>query len=385
MNLIEAYRNIRAQSLKICEPLQIEDYVVQPALVASPPKWHLAHITWFFETFILKPYLKEYPVFNEHYGYLFNSYYETAGDRILRAKRGLLSRPTVQEIRAYRKHVDHYMEIFLNNENLAKDIQDLVVIGLNHEQQHQELLYMDIKYILGNNPLFPAYTEKPLLNPETHSKSQTTITIESGNYEIGYQGDGFCYDNEKAKHQVYLETYQIHPNLVTNGEYLKFIEAGGYHDFHFWHSDGWTWLHQDNIIAPKYWHLIEGQWYEYTLAGLHPLNLDAPVCHTSFYEASAYAEWLGKRLPTEAEWEVASDKFIWGICWEWTESAYLPYPRYQKPAGAIGEYNAKFMVNQKVLRGACVATPKNHSRKTYRNFFFPFDRWQFSGIRLVEK
>lgn len=382
MDYLNTYQKIRDYSLAIGKPLQTEDFVVQPVDFVSPPKWHLAHTTWFFETFLLKPFLKGYKVFDEHYGYLFNSYYETAGQRVMRPDRGHLSRPTVKEIMDYRTYVDDHMKKFLSHPPDKKSAE-LLVIGMNHEQQHQELLLMDIKYILGNNPLFPAYSPEPLLHGQAKPSSKSDILIGEGLYEIGYAGNGFCYDNEKAKHRIYLEKYAIESHPVSNEAYLKFIEAGGYHDFHFWHSDGWAWINANHIESPLYWHQTDHQWYEYTLAGLRPIDRQAPVCHVSYYEAAAYAEWAGMRLPTEGEWEAAAEKISWGQCWEWTESAYLPYPGYQKPEGAIGEYNAKFMVNQMVLKGACVATPAGHSRKTYRNFFYPHDRWQFSGIRLA--
>jgi len=383
MDYLSEYKRIRKQSLTICEPLTTEDYVVQPADVASPPKWHLAHITWFFETFILRKFYPNYRPFDEQYIYLFNSYYESVGEHFFRPNRGHLSRPTVSEIKEYRKYVDSYMQELLAKANLSDELKNLIEIGLNHEQQHQELLFMDIKYILGHNPTFPAYSDESLLKSLT--STDQILNIPEGVYEIGYNGDGFCYDNERNRHKVYLNSYQIHSKPVTNGEYLKFVEANGYQSFQYWHSDGWTWVNENHITAPEYWFKKDGKWMEYTLNGLHPLNLDAPVCHVSYYEAYAFVEWAEKRLPTEAEWEIAAEQLDRGHCWDWTESSYLPYPGYEKPAGAIGEYNAKFMVSQMVLRGGCVATPEGHARDTYRNFFYPNNRWQFSGIRLCEK
>lgn len=383
MNYLSAYQKIRNYTLELCQPLKTEDYVVQPADFVSPPKWHLGHTTWFFETFILKPNMPTYEEFNPQFNFLFNSYYETVGERVLRANRGNLSRPTVEEIFSYRKHVDDSMERFLAEPPKA-DLAKLLTIGMNHEQQHQELLLMDIKYILGHNPLFPAYSKTTLLKTNRFKTEDKPLIINEGLYETGFQGEGFCYDNEIAAHKVYLNDYAIDSRPVLNSDFLEFIEEGGYHDFHFWHSEGWEWKKKNKIEAPLYWHKINDHWHEYTLAGLHLLEKNAPVCHISYYEAAAFAAWAKMRLPTEAEWEVAADRFKWGDCWEWTDSAYLPYPSYKKPKGAIGEYNSKFMVSQMVLKGASVATPEGHSRKTYRNFFYPQDRWQFSGLRLAQ-
>jgi len=367
--------------------LKTEDYVVQPVVDVSPPKWHIGHVTWFFETFILKPYAKNYKEFNPNFNYVFNSYYENAGARVIRTDRGNLSRPTVQEIYSYRHYVDVAMDNFLG-QDLSRELEELILIGFNHEQQHQELLLTDIKYILGNNPLFPAYqnkeNSKPTNNSNSFSAQKDFIKMEEGIYEIGFDGDGFCFDNELKRHRVFLEKFSISPALVTNEEYMEFMNAGGYRNFNYWHSDGWAWINQNQISAPMYWHLIDGKWHNYILNGLNPVELKEPLCHVSFYEAFAYASWKGKRLPTEFEWEAAADKFNWGRRWEWTESAYLPYPGFAKAPGAIGEYNGKFMVNQKVLRGASDVTSPGHSRKTYRNFFQPNLRWQYTGIRLAQ-
>ena len=382
MNLTERYFKTRKLTESICSHLQTEDYVVQPVVDVSPPKWHLGHTTWFFETFILKPYFMGYQEYNSEFNYVFNSYYETVGNRVIRTDRGNLSRPTVADIYRYREYVDEAMVNFLCHEPSA-DIKELLVLGFNHEEQHQELLLADIKYILGHNPLFPAY-DKNYARPHIEAKSVDFIKIPEGVYEIGFEGDGFCFDNELNRHKVYLNDYQISADLVTTGEYLEFMQANGYHDFRYWHAEGWDWVKNNKIEAPLYWHLIDGQWWYYTYAGLQPLKLNEPVCHISYFEAYAYASWKGMRLPTEFEWEAASDKFNWGSRWEWTESAYLPYPGFTKAPGAIGEYNGKFMVNQMVLRGASEVTSPGHSRKTYRNFFQTNLRWQFTGIRLAK-
>ncbi|MCX2452584.1 ergothioneine biosynthesis protein EgtB [Pedobacter sp. PLR] len=422
MILAEKYRQIRKHSEQICEPLETEDYVVQPIVDVSPPKWHLGHTTWFFETFILQSFLPGYELYNVAYNYVFNSYYETVGSRVIRTDRGNLSRPGVKEIYQYRAYVDAAMLRLLENP-LEQKAEELLLLGFNHEQQHQELLLTDIKYILGHNPLFPAYrtemaehvhqveaaqnaehlhhAEHPEhievaqkgghlphaaqpQNIEVSSRFREMKTITAGLYEIGYAGTDFCFDNELGRHKVYLPQFSISSNLVSNAEYLEFINSGGYENFVWWHSEGWDWVNNNKILAPMYWHSVDGVWQNYTLEGFQPLDLYAPLTHISYYEAYAYASWAKMRLPTEFEWEVAADSFKWGQRWEWTESAYLPYPGFSKAPGAIGEYNGKFMVNQKVLRGASVATPAEHSRVSYRNFFHPHLRWQFTGIRLAK-
>ncbi|HVW97079.1 MAG TPA: ergothioneine biosynthesis protein EgtB [Mucilaginibacter sp.] len=384
MNLAERYIEVRKRTEQICQPLQTEDYVVQPVVDVSPPKWHIGHVTWFFETFILKPYFMGYQEYNPDYNYVFNSYYETVGNRVIRTDRGNLSRPTVAEIYAYRKYVDEAMAGFLCDQPSA-EIEELLILGFNHEEQHQELLWTDIKYILGHNPLFPAY-DKLYVSPKDETPGSDDagfIRIPEGVYEIGYNGDGFCFDNELNRHKVYLNEFEISPALVTNGEYLQFINAGGYQDFRYWHAEGWDWVKTNKVEAPLYWHRIDGEWFNYTYRGLEAVRADEPVCHVSYFEAYALAAWKGLRLPTEFEWEAAASQFSWGRRWEWTESAYLPYPGFTKAPGAIGEYNGKFMVNQKVLRGASEVTPPGHSRMTYRNFFQTNLRWQFTGIRLA--
>lgn len=380
--LLERFRKIRKQTEAICKPLSIEDYVVQPIVDVSPPKWHLGHTTWFFETMILVPYNSEYKIFDANFNFIFNSYYETIGARLIRTDRGNLSRPSVENIYAYRKFVDEAMLEFLQTP-LSERVLDVLELGLQHEQQHQELLLTDIKYILGNNPLLPPYLET---NDKIESKSKVSqwISIPEGVYEIGFEGEGFCFDNELNRHKVYLNKFQIASELVTNEEYLEFMNAGGYTNFRFWHSEGWDWVQKNNAKAPMYWYLIDGNWHNYTLNGLELVDKNAPLTHINFYEAFAFASWMKKRLPTEAEWEVANTKFNWGERWEWTQSAYLPYPGYTKADDATGEYNGKFMVNQMVLRGASVATAEHHSRPTYRNFFQTNLQWQFTGIRLAQ-
>ena len=383
MDLINQYNDVRAYTEQICKPLQTEDYVVQVAEFASPAKWQLAHSSWFFETFVLLPHLPEYKLFNIDFPYLFNSYYNNAGDRVLRAKRGNLTRPTTNEVYAYREYVDTAMGQLLQ-QKLDADLFQLVTLGLHHEQQHQELLLSDIKYMFGQNPLFPAYdVETSLLDQESNRESGH-VKISEGVYTIGYQGDGFCFDNELGVHKVYLHDFEIQKGLVTNGEYIEFIEAGGYKDFNLWLDEGWSWLKQNQVSKPLYWHQQNGQWMHYTLKGFQKIKENDILKHISFYEAMAFAEWKGMRLPTEFEWEIASSQLNWGQRWEWTNSAYLPYPGFKKAPGAIGEYNGKFMINQMVLRGASIATSPKHSRPTYRNFFHPNAQWQFTGIRLAK-
>ncbi|MEP6927427.1 MAG: ergothioneine biosynthesis protein EgtB [Ginsengibacter sp.] len=388
MNLLEKYIAVRNHTEEICRPLKTEDYVVQPIADVSPPKWHIGHTTWFFETFVLKPNLQNYEEFDPQYNYVFNSYYETVGARVIRTDRGNLSRPSVEDVYKFRRHIDNAMNELLQK-TLSKEIEEIILLGLNHEQQHQELLSTDIKYILGNNPLFPAYLSssngKEILEKKENDPIATGfIRIEKGIYEIGYAGNDFCFDNELNRHQVFLQDFSISNELVTNGEFIEFINAGGYKNFAYWHAEGWDWVRNNNINSPLYWHLIDGEWYNYTWYGLQNINMADELCHVSFYEAAAYASWKGMRLPSEFEWEIAAQQFDWGKRWEWTESAYLPYPGFKKAPGAIGEYNGKFMVNQKVLRGASEVTPKEHSRITYRNFFHPPLRWQFTGIRLAQ-
>jgi ergothioneine biosynthesis protein EgtB len=379
--LLQQYRIVRHQSVLTCRNLTTEDYVVQPIVDVNPPKWHLAHSTWFFETFILKPWANGYKEFNPLYNYIFNSYYETMEEKVVPTDRGNLSRPSVKEIYAYRQYVDTAMNSLLETE-LPGGLGDLIVLGLNHEQQHQELLAADIKYILGNNPLMPAFEEDEVMQPVIANRS--LIQMDSGLYDIGHEGKGFCFDNELGRHTVYLTGYRIASTLVTNGEYLAFMQDSGYSKHQYWHAEGWDWVNKNNIISPMYWHKVHGDWHHYQSTGLQEVKMDSALSHISFYEAAAYAEWKGMRLPTEFEWEAAAREFNWGLRWEWTNSAYLPYPGFKKEETAVGEYNGKFMVNQMVLRGASEATPVGHSRITYRNFLHPDLRYQYTGIRLAE-
>jgi ergothioneine biosynthesis protein EgtB len=375
----------------------------------SPTKWHLAHTSWFFETFILSKVYKKYKSPNAQYNYLFNSYYVQVGKRHSRPERGLLSRPTVEQVYSYRQHVDQHMLEFLKHANQAEleELSHVIKIGLHHEQQHQELFLTDIKHIFSINPLRPAYQQNQAINyPQQNPKLQW-IDYQGGLHQIGYQGQDFAFDNETPNHTIYLQDYRLANRLVTTGEYLEFIEANGYQKPEYWLSEGWTMIQTQQWQAPLYWEKIAEKWWIMTLGGMRLLQEDEPVCHVSFYEADAYANFRGKRLPTEAEWEVAAKQIpiqgnfletgllhpgasqetiashqFFGDVWEWTQSAYLPYPGFKSAAGAIGEYNGKFMCNQMVLRGGSCVTSLSHIRPTYRNFFPPSARWQFTGIRL---
>ena len=381
--LSQFYSSVRTYTEKLCEPLEIEDYIPQPIVDVSPVKWNIAHTTWFFEEMILKKFVPGYQPFDPSFGFLFNSYYNSIGDRTPRDHRGDLSRPTVSRVFEYRKYVDDRMHSLLS-EPTSDEVRELVILGLNHEQQHQELLLTDLKYTFSLNPLFPVYRENYAPIEIVDGASHVFVEVEAGMFEIGYDGDGFCFDNELARHRVFLENFSVHSRLITNREYLEFVEDGGYRTATLWHSDGWDWVNSNRISTPLYWIERDGELLNYTYAGLRKMWPEAPVGHVSFYEAAAFAEWKGMRLPTEFEWEAANEKFNWGLRWEWTNSAYLPYPGFKKTSGAIGEYNGKFMINQMVLRGASVVTPPGHSRPTYRNFFQPHLRWQFTGIRLAK-
>ncbi len=404
-DLAARYRTVRHRTEALCAPLATDDYQVQSVPEVSPPKWHLAHVTWFFETFLLKPYLSGYRSPDARYETLFNSYYQRIGPQHPREQRHVLSRPTVEEIYGYRAHVDERMEELLERLGGQREAAQRVELGLNHEQQHQELLLMDIKRNFFANPMHPAYHDTPRVEA---GPLETLRWLEraGGVGAIGCDGAGFAFDNEKPRHRVFLEDYRIASRPVTNGEYLEFVEACGYDEPALWLADGWSAVQANGWRAPLYWASIDGQWHEMTLHGMQPLDRQAPVCHVSYYEADAYARWRGARLPTEAEWEIAAAHYAitgnfsdagcyqprattagsawFGDVWQWTASPYTPYPGYRAPAGALGEYNGKFMANQYVLRGGCCATPQDHMRLTYRNFFYPHDRWAYAGIRLAQ-
>jgi ergothioneine biosynthesis protein EgtB len=408
-------RDSRQLSVELAAPLSDEDQTVQSMDDASPTKWHLAHTTWFYEAFILRPYLPGYQLFSDDFEYCFNSYYEAKGDRQPRARRGLLTRPSAQQVRDYRKHVDGALAK-LFSDGLVADTSDevgaLVELGINHEQQHQELLLTDILSLFADNPLRPAYRQ-PQPKPEAVADVAPVvwITFDGGVHKVGHDGTGFSYDNEGPRHDVLLQPFRLASRCVTNAEWSAFIDDGGYRDPLLWLADGWATAKAQGWEAPGYWERREGVWHQMTLEGLRPIEARAPVSHVSYYEANAFAHWADKRLPTEFEWEVASAGYslkgndlsnnalrprpaksltpgklaqLFGDVWEWTGSSYQPYPGYRPAPGAIGEYNGKFMVSQQVLRGGSCATPPGHIRATYRNFFFPHQRWQFTGLRLAE-
>jgi ergothioneine biosynthesis protein EgtB len=435
-DLIRSYRSVRGLTEALCRPLQTEDHVVQTMDDVSPPKWHLGHTTWFFETFLLQPYLRGHRPFESTFAWVFNSYYDAFPGRVPRPRRGLLSRPTVRRVLEYRAAVDRGIEALVEGATEAEwtEVAARLELGIHHEQQHQELILMDVKHILSVNPERPAYapaaperfkdiTAQPerlqdaTAPPERAAGAPPPcqwIGFEGGARRIGHEGEGFCFDNERPAHLQQLPDYRLAARPVTNGDYLQFIEAGGYDDHRHWMSDGWAAVRSHGWSAPLYWERIDGRWRLFTLRGLQDLPLDEPVCHVSWFEAQAYAAWAGRRLPTEGEWEHAARRpgegaaaggflddgrlapapcppapaggglhGMLGGVWEWTGSAYLPYPGYVQPAGAFGEYNGKFMSGQMVLRGGSFGTPRDHIRVTYRNFFYPHQRWPFTGFRLA--
>jgi len=409
--LSRKFREVRSASERLCDPLETEDYIVQSMPDVSPTRWHLAHVTWFFETFVLKRHVEGYLPLHAEFEHLFNSYYNAVGEPYPRPRRGLLTRPTVKEVYAYRARVDEAMQRLLEEEEeLGEEVSDLIELGLHHEQQHQELILTDIKHVFSCNPLYPVYKERSKASRrDPLSTSTEWIVYPEGPRFIGHEGPGFAYDHEMPRHRVLVPEFKLAPRLVDNRQYMEFIEAGGYQEPELWLADGWITVRKEGWKAPYYWVPEDGAWSEFTLNGLKPLDLDAPVCHVSYYEADAFARWAGALLPTEAEWEAAAQQCtvggnfvekeflhprapqengsgprqLFGDLWEWTRSAFAPYPGFQAAEGAIGEYNGKFMCNQYVLRGGACVTPLSHIRPTYRNFFYPHSRWQFSGIRLA--
>ena len=406
----EAYRQVRSATEQFSTALSPEDQNLQSMPDASPIKWHRAHTTWFFETFLLKPQLRGYRCFDQAYAYLFNSYYNGVGAQFPRAQRGLISRPGLEAISRYRAHVDQAMSDWLDQSAISPEREQrmaLLVLGLNHEQQHQELMVTDLKHAFSHNPCWPAISKAT--KQVAAIQSAQWRKFPGGLVEIGASGRGFHFDNEGPRHKVYLTPFQIASRPVTCGEFLDFIEDDGYRRPELWLADGWAWVNEQDISAPQYWYPTDGGWDIYTLGGRRPINPAESASHLSFYEACAFAEWAGARLPSEAEWEHASSQaslpgvtaddgryhpdavtatgdgldHMFGGVWEWTRSSYAPYPGFRPAVGAVGEYNGKFMANQMVLRGGSCATPAGHVRPSYRNFFYPGDRWQFSGLRLA--
>ncbi|MHB8284214.1 MAG: ergothioneine biosynthesis protein EgtB [Caulobacteraceae bacterium] len=406
LSLASRFKSVRRRSLQLAAPLSAEDQTVQSMPDASPTKWHLAHTTWFFETFILGSI--DEPVFDPAYGFLFNSYYNALGDRHPRAQRGLLTRPSCSEVMAYRAHVDQRIEAALQAGALGREAEDLMALGFAHEEQHQELLMTDILHAFAQSVLKPAYRPPSASTPSTPSRPTSFVAFDGGIVDVGRREAGFCFDNEQPAHQVLLQPYRLADRLVTNGEWLAFMADGGYARADLWLSDGWAQVMSEGWSSPQYWQGAEDSWRQFTFEGLQPLDLAAPVVHVSLYEADAYARWAGARLPTEMEWENAARglpvagnllesqrlapqaaddsagmRQMFGDVWEWTASPYSPYPGYRAAPGAVGEYNGKFMINQMVLRGGSCLTPQHHIRASYRNFFQPHQRWQFTGLRLA--
>jgi ergothioneine biosynthesis protein EgtB len=402
----------RAMSLRIAEPLTEEDQIVQAMEDASPTKWHLAHTTWFFEEFVLKPYDQAYKVWDERFNYCFNSYYENVGPRHPRPQRALLTRPTNAEVMSYRHHIDRALDNFFDRggNGPAPEALGLIELGIQHEQQHQELMFTDVLALFAGNPLRPAYRPGDGEDSGRAAPEVEYLSFPGGIFDIGHDGSGFSYDNEGPRHQQLIRPFRLANRLVTNGEWLQFIGAGGYATAALWLADGWAIVNRESWEAPLYWEMRDGAWHQMTLRGLQPVSPNKPVTHISYYEADAFARWAGKRLPTEFEWEIAAENLpvagnmlgadqltaqptrrnaqglqqMFGDLWEWTASAYLPYPGFKTAPGAVGEYNGKFMCNQFVLRGGSCVTPEGHVRRTYRNFFYPHHRWQFMGLRLAD-
>jgi ergothioneine biosynthesis protein EgtB len=404
-DLSRRYREVRRLSLDIAAPLSDADACLQPMPDASPAKWHLAHTTWFFETFLLRDHVPDYRLFDASWAYLFNSYYEGEGERHPRARRGMIGRPSLDEVRAWRAAVDEALLAAIDDLPA-----DLIALGLNHEQQHQELMLMDLTATFAENPLHPALWKRRARPPAALAPPVRWVEGAEGLAQIGHDGGGFAFDCEAPRHKAWLHRHALADRTVTNAEWLGFMADGGYADPLLWLADGWTWLQENRIAAPLYWVQSDGGWSRFGLDGLRPLDLAEPVCHISYYEADAYARWAGARLPTEAEWESAAAahdpaqgnqldqagparprpslegaglRDLFGNVWEWTGSAFLPYPGFAPAQGAVGEYNGKFMCSQMVLRGGCCATPRGHVRASYRNFFYPHQRWMFSGLRLA--
>ncbi len=411
---VEQYKKVRRFSEYLCEPLVTEDYVIQSMPDVSPTKWHLAHVSWFFETFLLFPAVPDYQSLHPQYAYLFNSYYNTLGERHCRPNRGLISRPTVEDTYTYRRYVDEHVLDLLEklDERRLAEFAPIITLGLHHEQQHQELMVTDIKHVLSCNPLYPTYRAREFATVASVPPMEW-VSFPEGIYWIGHEGDGFAFDNEGPRHRQFVQSFQLASRLVTNGEYLEFMEDGGYDDPLLWLSEGWATVRAEEWKAPLYWEKRDGRWWVMTLSGLREVDKAEPVCHVSYFEADAYARWADARLPTEAEWEVAAHDVpvegnfvenglyhpaplnasttggklaqMYGDVWEWTQSSYAPYPNFKPGPGAIGEYNGKFMCNQYVLRGGSCATSLSHIRSTYRNFFPANAQWQFMGIRLAKE
>ncbi|NBC27300.1 MAG: ergothioneine biosynthesis protein EgtB [Bacteroidetes bacterium] len=408
--ILKRFKEVRSFTMELAEPLETEDYIIQIVEHASPAKWHLAHTSWFFEAFFLEKAMKSYQTKHPQYGYLFNSYYLQTGEPHCRNKRGNLSRPTVKKVLDYRQHINEHVFEFLENctDEQFEEWEPIIEVGLHHEQQHQELMLTDLKIMFSNNPLHPAYLEKS--RPKALPQSDLNWHhFDEGIYEVGHPGGSFGYDNEFPRHKTYIHDFELADRLITNGEYINFMESGGYEDPKYWLDEGYAQVVENEWDSPLYWQKNSGQWHQFTLNGLEPVDMNEPVTHVNYYEADAYARWAGCRLPTEFEWELAAEplevdgsfvdarhfhpvganpaktglKQMFGEVWQWTRSSYAAYPGYETFPGALGEYNGKFMCNQYVLRGGSCATSKNHFRKTYRNFFHTKFSWQFTGIRLA--